>query len=158
MPGQSPADNEEECKGEDLHGLRGIAAAATVALVVAAPAAATDPMVVPGEGGGGGGGCKTTVTDGSSDAVWMRTEVFWCWDGRVVTTASPSTSHGEDWRYLWEGLTTDSYCCVGQSTWSLTRVGRWENVFVSNAHLCVRNELHLNGNGSYSTNPGEYVC
>jgi hypothetical protein len=108
---------------------------------------------------GGPGGCRTTVTssDGGS-GFWMSTTVDWCWDGNVVTWQTNSTTHGEGCcGWVGFGYSTDSYCCVGQWEWHLNRVGTWLH-WRGATPFCVRNEMHLYGDGHYTTNPGWYWC
>lgn len=88
----------------------------------------------------------------------LRTETYWCYNGTNVTSASPSTTHQDPWNYSWDGLIVNSYGYVNTPNWDMVRVGRWRWIFDYNVKFCIRNEMHLNGNGTYSTNPAEYIC
>lgn len=123
-----------------------LAVATLVAAAVASVALLTSPPAY-------AAGCKTTNTGSSHDGNSMDSSIYWCWDGSVVTSVAPSTSHQAAFNWIWAGLIIDNRCCVGNSTWNMTRVGK----FIGSYNLCIRNEVHLNGDGSFSTNPGWYT-
>jgi hypothetical protein len=90
----------------------------------------------------------------------MSTSVYWCWNGNVVTSTSPvggSTTFSKPLFWGWRGFAKDSYCCQGQSQWHLNRIGMWSTQVDNEWYTdCVRNEMHLYGNGTYTTNPGAW--
>jgi len=142
--------------------VRWLSAAAVLALI------ATVAVITVGSASASSG-CRTTstgTTDSSGNS--LNTSVTWCWNGSVVTSISPTggSTHyhvgscGLLQSCSFGGYDMDSYCCVGQYTWHLNRIAAID-IYTSSGGgeydaACLRNELYLHGDGSYSTNPGNW--
>jgi hypothetical protein len=149
-----------------MKGLLAFGATLLMAAAVLVGAAATNAHAVGNVvcdpelcGGGGGGACKTTYTSTATNGVLtLASQIDWCYDGVNVTFAGLTVTHTGDYTgdygtYVWQGFSGDSgYCCVGQTSWHEHMKGVWLQ-FGTN-YYCAVNDVTLNGDGSYSTSPG----
>lgn len=107
-------------------------------------------------------GCRTTSTSTSRYGNSLSTTVTWCWNGSVVTSISPTGGNttyevNGDGSWFFNEWDKWSYCCVGQAQWHMNKIAEFfHNGDPPFLHACLRNELRLNGNGTYSTNPGNW--
>jgi hypothetical protein len=108
---------------------------------------------------GGGDPCRWVDTGTSLEGNWVSTSVLFCWNGSAVTYIWPtggSTSAGAGESFYLQDWDRWSYCCVGHWEWHMDKIANFTIVTsrLTWRHDCLRNELHLYGNGTYSTNPG----
>jgi hypothetical protein len=100
----------------------------------------------------------STSLDGNSVSTWL---VF-CWTGTSVYSVTPtggSTTASSASNWILNDWDQWSYCCVGQSAWHMYKIADfalWEPAGPPWLNDCLRNELHLYGNGTYSSNPGHW--
>lgn len=100
-------------------------------------------------------------------SMTLETTITWCWDGGNVvyvdvpggsTTRGPGGYHYDPfWSYWeWDQFTRWSYGYLNTPNYDIYKTARWRCIAGNCAgrhYGCVHNVIHLNGNGTYSTNP-----
>lgn len=116
---------------------------------------------------GGGSTCTTTSVSAGYTPFTLSTSINWCYNGSTVSTADPpggATSHGGNgwyyWSYWeWNTFTRWSYCCQGNSVYTIRKTGRWACVHEcgSATYACTYNQIDLYANGTVWRNQGDTV-
>ena len=105
------------------------------------------------------GACKYAITDAEVEGNWVATALYFCYNGGAITYMTPTggnTQYGIGSGFGLVDWDQWTYCCLGNYHWSMHKIADFVTYldFGLFRHDCVKNEIHLYGNGTVIYNSG----